>query len=117
MDLKLEGLRALVTGSSSGIGAGIATVLAREGAVVAVHGRDAARTRQVAEDLRAAGATAHWVLGDVATVEGCAAVAKAVDEAMGGVDILVNNAGGKSAAGNPPWFDVGWQDWVATDEH
>lgn len=116
MELDLGGLRALVTGSSSGIGAGIARVLAREGAVVVVHGRDAARTRQVADELRAAGASAHWVLGDLATVDGCAAVVKAVEEAMGGVDILVNNAGGKTAPGNPPWFDVGWQDWVATYE-
>ena len=51
MDLQLGGLRALVTGSSSGIGAGIATVLAAEGAIVIVHGRDKARTNTVAEQL------------------------------------------------------------------
>ena len=49
MELALGGLRALVTGSSSGIGTGIANVLAAEGAVIIVHGRDAARTRSVAE--------------------------------------------------------------------
>ena len=49
MDLQLEGKRALVTGSSSGIGEGAARALAAEGVAVAVHGRDEARTRAVAD--------------------------------------------------------------------
>ena len=116
MELALGGLRALVTGSSSGIGTGIANVLAAEGAVIIVHGRDAARTRSVAERLRGEGATAHWVLGDLATKDGCKHVAGEVERIVGGVDILVNNAGGKTVPGNPPWFDVGWDDWIGTYE-
>jgi NAD(P)-dependent dehydrogenase (short-subunit alcohol dehydrogenase family) len=48
MDLQLKGKRALVTGSSSGIGAGIAAELAQEGALVVVHGRDERRAEAVA---------------------------------------------------------------------
>ena len=116
MDLELVGLRALVTGSSSGIGTGIASVLAREHAVVVVHGRDGPRTAAVAHALAKDGATTHCVTGDLSTIAGCAAVAQAVDDAVGGVDILVNNAGGKTAPGNPDWFDVGWDDWIGTYE-
>ena len=79
MDLQLTGLRALVTGSSSGIGTGIASVLAREGAVVVVHGRDAARTAAVARKLKDGGATTHGVVGDLSTIAGCAAVVQAVE--------------------------------------
>jgi NAD(P)-dependent dehydrogenase (short-subunit alcohol dehydrogenase family) len=48
MDMQLKGKRALVTGSSSGIGAEIAEMLAAEGVKVVVHGRDQARTQAVA---------------------------------------------------------------------
>ncbi len=116
MDLQLKGLKALVTGSSSGIGAGIAEVLAREGCRVVVHGRDAARTRAVAERVTGFGAEAWSVVGDLATPGGSAAVADEVLRLTDGIDILVNNAGGKTAAGNPAWFDVPWADWLGTYE-
>lgn len=116
MDLQLQGLRALVTGSSSGIGTGIASVLGREGVEVVVHGRDERRTRQVATALGEAGVKAHWVVGDLATEDGCEAVVTAVHRVVDGIDVLVNNAGGKTAAGNPSWFDVGWDDWLGTYE-
>jgi len=116
MDLQLDGRRVLVTGSSSGIGAGIARVLAAEGATVAVHGRDAGRTRQVADELIAAGGRAVAILGDLATEEGSSHVADAALAELGGVDVLINNAGGKTVAGNPPWFDVPWAEWIGTYE-
>ena len=58
MDLQLTGKRALVTGSSSGIGAGIAEELAREGVLVVVHGRNAERANAVAAKITAAGGQA-----------------------------------------------------------
>jgi 3-oxoacyl-[acyl-carrier protein] reductase len=58
MDLGLKGLVALVTGSSTGIGEGIAQVLAAEGATVTVHGRNEARTRAVARALPDTGGVA-----------------------------------------------------------
>jgi hypothetical protein len=54
MDMQLKGKRALVTGSSSGIGAEIAGMLAAEGVKVVVHGRDQARTQAVATEIETA---------------------------------------------------------------
>lgn len=116
MNLQLEGKRALVTGSSQGIGAGIARVLAEEGATVVVHGRNETRARAVLNDIQKMGGVAAIALGDLDTEEGCRRVADEVTAKLGGVDILVNNAGGKTVSGNPPWFEVPWADWIATYE-
>ena len=70
MDLKLAGKRALVTGSSSGIGAEIARTLAREGVSIVVHGRNVERAEAVAEQIRQAGGVAAVVCGDVSNDEG-----------------------------------------------
>ena len=85
----LEGQRALVTGATSGIGRAVSLQLARDGAEVLVHGRDAARGAQTVQEIIAAGGKASFVsadLGDPAGVQGLA------DDA-GEVDILINNAG------------------------
>jgi len=92
MDLKLAGKRVLVTGSSSGLGEAIVKLLAAEGAVVVVHGRNADRANAVAEAIRAAGGKAECALGDLATDAGADAVAAAA-RSGGPIDILVNNAG------------------------
>lgn len=101
MDLKLKGRRALVTGSSSGIGEAIARMLAAEGALVVVHGRDRERATKVAENIKAAGVA----IGDLSSDEGAAAVhAEAVKALGGNIEILVNNAGGSSTGNSsrPP---------------
>ncbi len=64
MDLRLDGKRALVTGSTAGLGEAIATFLAAEGAVVVVHGRNEARARAVEEAIRASGGRVDIVLGE-----------------------------------------------------
>ncbi|MFG2908543.1 SDR family NAD(P)-dependent oxidoreductase [Kitasatospora sp. NPDC048286] len=92
MDLKLIGRRALVTGSSAGLGKAMVKLLAAEGAAVVVHGRDEDRTEGVAREVREAGGTAHAVVGDLADDGGAEEVARAAT-ADGPVDILVNNAG------------------------
>jgi 3-oxoacyl-[acyl-carrier protein] reductase len=92
MDLRLSGKRALVTGSSSGIGEAIAKLLAVEGVAVVVHGRDEGRANAVAETIRGTGGRAEVALGDLATDAGADAVAAAA-LAGGPIDILVNNAG------------------------
>ena len=69
MDLRLQGKRALVTGSSIGLGEAIARALAAEGVAVAIHGRQPKRTYAVAADIQARGGRVAVVLGDL-TVEG-----------------------------------------------
>lgn len=86
MKLDLSGRKALVTGSTGGIGFATAKALAECGAHVFVNGRDGARTAQAAGRI---GASAQPVTGDVGTAEGCAAI----HAATGPVDILINNAG------------------------
>lgn len=110
MDLQLKGLRALVTGSSSGLGAAIAHRLAREGAHVVVHGRDAERVERVADGVRGLGGHASTAIGDLGTGAGAAAVVEAV-RAGGQVDILVNNAG---AYAHREWWGIDPDEWVST---
>lgn len=116
MDLQLAGKRALVTGSSSGIGRSIATILASEGVEVIVHGRDRTRTEETAKMVRDAGGTAHLAFGDLAHDEGAAQIAEAVQQATGGIDILVNNIGGTESYGGQmlSWFEVSTDQWLGT---
>jgi NAD(P)-dependent dehydrogenase (short-subunit alcohol dehydrogenase family) len=114
MDLLLQGKRALVTGSSSGIGAGIAKMLSEEGVAVVVHGRNAERLERVAGEIADGGAPVATALGDLATDDGADAVARVALDAFGGIDILVNNAGGSSDEEKKSWFDVPLSEWVAT---
>lgn len=106
MDLKISGKRALVTGSTSGIGEAIAKTLAVEGVAVVVHGRRESEAKRVVADIAAAGGTASYALGDLSTDAGADAVAKAAH----GIDILVNNAGIYLAKG---WFEETADDWMA----
>jgi NAD(P)-dependent dehydrogenase (short-subunit alcohol dehydrogenase family) len=93
VSLALAGRRALVTGGGSGIGRGIATVLARQGAAVAVLGRRRSQLDAVVKELKGAGAHAHAVIADVTDRKAVDAAVDAAREALGGLDVLVNNAG------------------------
>lgn len=115
MDLQLDGKRALVTGSNSGIGTAAAKRLAEEGARVIVHGRNRERAEAVASDIRAGGGDAMAITGDLATQQGCDAMAQAVKDALGGLDILINNAGGSDDA-TRTWHTSDWPDWIADFE-
>lgn len=91
----LTGRRALVTGSTRGIGAAIAAGLARAGAAVVLHGRDAARVDKARDELRAElpGSDVRGCAFDVADHGAVAAQAQRIDAELGGIDVLVNNAG------------------------
>lgn len=112
MDLKLDGKTALITGSSKGIGEAIARGLAREKAVVIVHGRDRAQAERVAQDIIREGGSAHAVAGDL-TIE--KEVQQLVDEAQalaGPIDIVVNNAGGSGDAED--WANSRAASWASS---
>jgi 3-oxoacyl-[acyl-carrier protein] reductase len=110
MDLQLKGKVALVTGSSSGIGESIAETLAHEGATVVVHGRNAERTKRVADKINKEGGKAFAVVGDLAEEAGAKAVVDGAYKAAGRIDILVNNAGGTDAA-PVTWESGSLADW------
>ena len=90
---ELDGVAAIVTGSAHGIGAGIAKVMAREGARVAVTDIDEAGAQATAERIVADGGEAIGLGHDVTDAASCADVAARTREAFGRVDVLVNNAG------------------------
>src|SRR5580700_10642292 len=91
MDLQLRGKRALVTGSTAGIGFAVAQELAAEGASVIVNGRTEKRAadavRRIQESYPAANVSG--VAADVSNADGCAKLAQAISA----VDILINNMG------------------------
>lgn len=91
MDLQLAGKRALVTGSTSGIGFATARLLAAEGAEVIVNGRGRAGVAAAVERLQAAvpGAKVTGIAADISSVTGCETLVAACPD----VDILVNNMG------------------------
>jgi 3-oxoacyl-[acyl-carrier protein] reductase len=97
----LAGQVALVTGSSRGIGEAIAREFAREGAAVAVHGRDEGAARGVTERIQAEGGQAISVLGDVGDFAQVEAIRRQIEEKLGPVDVLVANAGGNFAPPAP----------------
>jgi 3-oxoacyl-[acyl-carrier protein] reductase len=113
MDLQLNDKKALVTGSSAGIGFAIAAGLAREGATVVLNGRGpetlaAARARLLG---KVPGAAVETVVADVATAEGCATLIEAVAD----VDILVNNAATFEMAPFAEIPDAEWSRYFETN--
>ena len=88
----LQNKVALVTGSSSGIGRGIAEHFGALGARVVVHGRAEREAHAVRDRIRAAGGTAECRIADLADIEACRGVVRFTIETFGGIDVLVNNA-------------------------
>src|SRR5262249_14333708 len=97
----LQGLRALVTGATAGLGRVIALRLASDGAEVVLHGRDAARGAQTVEAIRTADGKGTFVQADLSDPASAGHLAEQVGE----VDILVNNAS-FWATGPTAGFDV-----------
>jgi NAD(P)-dependent dehydrogenase (short-subunit alcohol dehydrogenase family) len=107
MNIDLSGKRAIVTGSTQGIGFAIAKGLAESGATVVVNGRGAAHVDEAIDKLRAAVPTGIFTgfSGDLGTAEGCAALVAAHPAC----DILVNNLG---IYGPQDFFDTDDATWA-----
>jgi 3-oxoacyl-[acyl-carrier protein] reductase len=109
----LEGRVALITGSSRGIGQAIAAEFARQGAAVAVHGRDKDTASAVGNAIRDDGGQAVAVTGDVTSFGQIEAMRRQVEDRLGPVDILVANAGA-SLTPPAPLEDIPETAWRAT---
>jgi NAD(P)-dependent dehydrogenase (short-subunit alcohol dehydrogenase family) len=95
--VRMDGERALVTGSTAGIGRAIAVAFAAQGAVVAVTGRSVERGGGVVRDITAAGGTAHFIAADLHNENACTALVDDAATRLGGLTVLVNNAAGGDA--------------------
>jgi 3-oxoacyl-[acyl-carrier protein] reductase len=92
-DQPLAGQVAVVTGAGRGIGAAIASSLARLGAMAVLCGRSRATLESAAKAIAAAGGKAEVIPCDVTSLESVEAAVKRIESSWGRVDVLVNNAG------------------------
>jgi len=113
MDLGLTGKVALVTGSSRGIGRGVALTLAEEGCDLMLTGRDEAALREVVGEIEKRGRKAAFETTDLRVEGAAAALVDAARRRYGRLDILVNNAGTTKRGDFLALTDADWQDGYA----
>jgi NAD(P)-dependent dehydrogenase (short-subunit alcohol dehydrogenase family) len=110
--VRLAGERALITGSTSGIGRAIAFRFAAEGASVCVTGRDRTRGDEVVAKIESDGGRACFVAAELRDEQACNALVDEAATALGGLSVLVNNAaGGESSDG--PVGEISTEAWQA----
>ena len=105
---RLDGRLALVTGSSAGIGLGVARGLAQAGAAVVLNGRDAARLAATAQQMRSEGLQVHERSFDVCDPAAVEAAVAEIESTLGPIEILVNNAGTQHRA---PFHEFPAAEW------
>ena len=113
MEFGLKDKVALVTGSSRGIGRGVALALAAEGCDVMLTGRDTAALEEVAAAIRKAGRRAGIAVIDLREKDAPAKLIETVKREFGGLDILVNNAGATKRGDFLTLTDADWEDGYA----
>ncbi|WP_221394873.1 SDR family oxidoreductase [Dyadobacter sp. NIV53] len=99
MDLQLKDKVIIVTGGAKGIGKGIVDVLAREGAVPVIIGRNEHDNLEAVAGLEAEGLTVFQVTGELSKPEECEKAVKSVLDLFGRIDGVVNNAGVNDGVG------------------
>src|SRR5215216_5624142 len=115
MDLGLKDKRALVIGSSRGLGHAVALTLAREGCMVAINSRNESKIKAAAEKIASeTGTQAYGVAGDVSDASTADNLVRLVVESLGGLDILITNAGGPPAGSFEAFDEATWQKAVDT---
>jgi 2-deoxy-D-gluconate 3-dehydrogenase len=108
----LKGKNALVTGSQTGLGAGMAIGLAQAGANVVVHGINTKGIAEVCEAVRAAGARPVEAVADVSDAKACAELVEFTVKELGSIDILINNAGIIRRAPAAEFSEKDWADVI-----
>jgi cyclopentanol dehydrogenase len=91
--MKLEGVKAVITGAASGIGKAIAIKFASEGAHVFISDINAVRLEETISLIKASGGNSSGTLGDVSKEDDIKHMTSMAAQSMGGIDVLVNNAG------------------------
>lgn len=99
MDLKLKDKVILVSGGAKGIGEGIVKVLAAEGAIPVIIGRNEADNLKTLQDVESSGGKAFQIKAELTQPEECEKVIKLTLEKFGRIDALVNNAGVNDSVG------------------
>ena len=105
----------LVTGATSGIGAGTAKAFAAHGARVMLSGRDRARGEVVLAEIIALGGIAELITGDLAEAKFCQSLVENTVARLGGLDILFNNAGIVMHGKIETHTDAAWQTLLNTN--
>jgi NAD(P)-dependent dehydrogenase (short-subunit alcohol dehydrogenase family) len=113
---RLKGKKALITGSTSGIGKAMALEFARQGAAVVVNGRRQALGEAVTADIREQGGEAYYFKADISKDDEVADMADFAGKTMGGLDILVNNAVLPGAGRSGRLSDPPGELWRGTQE-
>ena len=118
MDMQLGGKTALFTGSSVGIGRGIALSLAAEGVRLAVSARRVALLEELADEIVAAGGVRPVIIeSDLYAEDAASQLAAAALAGLGQVDILVNNAGGSRSFKELHMDEARWQEALTLNFH
>jgi len=107
--MKLKGKVAIVTGGGQGIGRGITTRFAEEGAVVVIAQRGSEAADETVKKIRGAGGDAIYIHADVSQPSTVEALVEKTMQVYGRIDVLVNNAG--AAGGNGPFLDIPLDEW------
>ncbi len=113
--MDLTGKTALVTGSSSGIGRGIALAFAQKGANVIITGRNQERIAQVVCEVESSGRRAVGLSADVAIFDEIQSMVEQARAALGPIDILVNNAGVFATRPLHHMTETEWDEMLAVD--